>query len=621
MLTPINGRLDSPAITAHRLAIVSGDDAEGVAARDAAALLMRPRATPLSPVELIKNTQVLATLADPDQRLAAMLEAANVGVSAEVADAKTPEIDIDDLFGGSPEVARMARWVAGEVVCGPDLPVLTMLAIFSAAIAVKAVGRCGGWVNPPNLFLAAEVASGENKSRVRKLCSAKMLTQYSGVRDWHAILEGAVGGRFEEASVEKKIKEDELKKLKRAGVVDVVRTRELGVEIFKLGKALKAKPAPSPGWLQVGKITSAQYMREMEIGGFVACFPDEGKETLWTFVGENGKGDIAPLLCGFTGEQYANATIGAEQRGDLHRFADYRATVWLPLQPSVLTPTTPEDNRMLSMLAGRGFLARFLISRPRAVTSAEAPVRSAAHAAAFAGVDVEGEVEGPYKKLLEALLSGQGDTAQEGDGIPERRAEEVEVDRPHPLAPARPWGFTYTPAAEAALLAYQVRTRNSAKKGGAYEDDMVSEFVSRLADHAHRLATLLAIMRHGRITGGGRVEQEDVDRAIRFLDGYALPHTLAVYSRAKMTPLEADAAAVLRVLGNHGGSMVRKDLQNALSGGGWGVGPGGKQGRLDDALEELQARGLLIVSKNYRSGTSPLISRVWGPAPAAQKAA
>lgn len=594
--SPAPSRTQNPARDAARLALETGTADPMLAAFAAACRTMRHRGATPEEIALLLGTATKVT--DVNAHLGARDYAWKVGDPGEAppeSPPTVPEIDVDDLFGGSPQVARMARWVAGEVVCGPDLPVMTILAIFSAAVAVKAIGHCGTWKNPPNLFLAAEVASGENKSRVRKACQGGMLTKHANgaVANWHTRLAAKSGGRVEELVVERKIREDELRKLKRAAVVDVVRTRELGAEIHRLNNEIKVKPVPVPGWLQVGKITSAQYMREMEIGGFVACFPDEGKETLWTFVGENGKGDIAPLLCGFTGEQYANSTVGAEQRGDLHRFPDYRATVWLPLQLGVLTPTTPEDARMLATLADRGFLARFLISRPRAVTSAEAPVRRAQHAAAFAGVATDTEIEGPYKTLLGALLFAPGEIAEDGDGIPERRAEEVEADEPHPLTPARPWKFTYTPTAEATLLAYQTRTRDSAKKGGAYDGSMVAEFVSRLADHAHRLATLLAIMRRGGIVGGGFVETQDVERAIRFLDGYALPHTLAVYARATFAPVVDDAETVLRIVRSHG-ELTKRELHAALplNGRAWDKLKGGdRQTRLDVALESLERGG------------------------------
>ena len=514
-----------------------------------------------------------------------------------------PGIDVDDLFGGCPAVARFTRWVAGEVVCGPDLPVLQVLAAFSAAVAVKAVGHCGKWANPPNLFLAAEVASGENKSRVRKACDAGALIRHAAgaVADWHRILGDRIGADCESTRVDKEIKNAELKKLKQAKA-DTVTIKAASEDLARLVKAMQVKPAPTPGWLQLGKVTPAQYIRDMELGGFVAAFPDEGKETLWTFVGENGKGDLAPLLCGFTGEDYMSSNIGAEQRGDQRRFTKYRATVWLPLQLGVLTPTTPEDARMLAMLADRGFLARFLIARPRAVTCAEAPEVRAAHATAFDGVDVETEVEAPYKALLAALLSANGQTAEDGDGIAERRAEEVEVGLPHPLVPARPWRFDYTPLAEAALIAYQTRTRDSAKEGGAHDGVMVSAFVSRLADHAHRLATLLAILRKGGIEGGGEVTAEDVGRATRFLDRYALPHTLAVYARATFAPIVDDAETVLRHV-RAVGEITKSVLLSKLPLGGreWDKTKGSDRlTRLDVALESLEARGrvmLLAVKK------------------------
>lgn len=306
-----------------------------------------------------------------------------------------PEIDVADLFGGSPICAEMAKWCAGDVVCGPDLPVLTMLALFSAAVACKAIGDCGGWTNPPSLFLAVEVASGENKTRVRKLCGGRMLTAHAmgAVADWHDILNAAHGQRMIAARFDKKTKEAQIVKYKN----DPVAVAEFTAELYAIETELKRKSITTPGWLQEGKITPAQYIREMQLGGFIAAMPDEGKETLWEFVGGEGKksGDLAPLLCAFSGEPCTNATIAGEQRGDLRRFHDFRATMWLPLQPGVLTPTTPEDGRMLANLGERGLLARLLIARPRPVRSEEAPSVREAHAREFGHPDVVETIAAP----------------------------------------------------------------------------------------------------------------------------------------------------------------------------------------------------------------------------------
>lgn len=599
-----SSRTENTARDAARAAIEDRSADPSVLALAAACRTLRHRG--VTPEEVATLLAVSGKVADPNVHLAVRDFAYQVGDPApepEVVADVMPSIDLDDLFGGSPALVNMVRWVAGEVVCGPDLPALTILALASAACAVKVVGACGTWTNPPKLYLAAEVASGENKSRVRKACHVKMLQARARgpVTLWHADLGERLGGGAEGRALDLKIRLSDLERLKRSKG-DPTLISDLEVEVFKLRRDLKAKTPPVPGWLQIGKVTPAQYMRDMEIGGFVACFPDEGKETLWAFVGESGKGDIAPLLCGFTGEAWGNSTIAAEQRGDLRRFADYHATVWLPLQLGVLTPTTPEDARMLATLADRGFLARFLIARPRAVTSAEAPLRRAEHVERWAGVDARTQVDGPYKTLLAALLNGEGQTAEDMDGIPERRAEEVLVGMPHPLVPARPWVFTYDDEAEAALLDYQTKTRDSAKAGGEHDEAMRAAFVGRLADHAHRLATLLAVLRSGGFEGGGTVTLADVQRAIRFLDGYALPHTLAVYERATFAPIVDDAETVLRHV-RAVGEITKSALLSRLPLGGreWDKARGSDRlTRLEVALESLEARGrvtLLAVRK------------------------
>lgn len=575
----------APAEVADLAATCRALRLQGVGHEEVAALLATAgKVTDLSTILGVRDH--VWRVGDPDP-----LPAAPVAVM--------PEIDVDDLFGGSPVAAVMARWVSGEVVCGPDLPVLTILALFSAACAVKVVGCAGGWHNPPSLFLGVEVQSGENKTRVRKECGGRMLSAHGKVvGEWHDVLRSTLGGGREDARIEKKIKEAALAKL-IAGGGDPIARADLGVEIAKLDEELKKKPVSTPGWLQEGKITPEQFVRDMQLGGFVAVYPDEGKETLWKFVGGDGKqaGDLAPLLCAFSGEPCNNATIASEQRGDLRRFSDFRAAMFLPLQLGVLTPTTPEDGKMLANLGERGLLARLLIARPRPVRSDEAPGVRARHAAEFGNADVVATILGSYRALLAAVLHANGQASEAGDGIPERQAEEAAVGAPHPLVPANPWLFVYTPEAVATLLAYQTATRDSAKAGGPNSAPMLAEFVSRLADHAHRLATLLAVMRAGGIEGGGTVEVQDVERAIRFLDGYALPHTRGVYERATFAPIADDAETVLRIVRN-AGEITKREILARLphSGRQWEKAKASdRQTRLEVALETLDSRGVVVL--------------------------
>lgn len=593
--------LTSPAVDELRAKLRDGTAPPAALAWLNAARIVRQQGLTIDQLVVVLHASKGLT---PTETLAGVAEASKVGVPAnsDASERYVPQIDADDLFGEIPAVRDMMRHVAGEVVCAPDLPILTALALFSAAIAVKAIGDCAGWKHPPNLYVAAEVASGENKTRVRNMLGGNELVTRNkrGVAEWYEGLADARGGKAEALKYQREAKVARLRTLAKSDG-DHELQAEIGKEIAVINRQLADLAAVrAPRSTVTGAITPEQFIREQGLGGFVCIVADEGREPLFKFAGDGGpsSGNLGPFLAAFSGQAHENATIAAEQRGDVALFDKMHASMWFPLQPGILSPTTPDESRMLANLGQRGALARLLIARPRPVLAAEAPAIREAHAKR--GPSEGAMITADYDRLFKAIVHGEGDTAQDGDGIPERRAEEATIGRPHPLVPARPWRFTFDPDAAAALLAYQRRTIDAARVDGPCAGPMIAEFSARLADHAHRLATLLAIMRKGGIEGGGRVTASDVGRVIRFLDGYALPHARDVYSRARATPLEGDAARVLDVVAKRG-QLTQRELQLAL-GAGWGKAKGtDRQSRLVDALDVLEADGRIHRTKGSRA--------------------
>lgn len=525
-------------------------------------------------------------------------------------------IDLDDLFGGSPQVADVCRLASTVAMCSPDLPALACVALMSAAIAQKAVGAAHDprgnhwWTNPPCEFVVVEVPSGGGKTLVRNLLQGAHLTRRGdAVRVWHEELAAAEGGKRERLDARKQIATRELARLTQAGN-DPERAAEIGKEIAGLKEEL-AKPAPrSPDWLQWGTISPEHYVRQARLGGYMALFPDEGKDALSKFLGDaSGRADaLGPLLSAFSGEAYTHQTISGEVRGDAARFERFRCTMFLPIQPGVLSPATAADGQMLSRLASRGLLGRLLIARPRISTAQERPSLRAQSAGDPKEVE---RVKKAWTALLDSVLHADGQESGDLPGDPKRAAEEALVGRPHPLVPARPWVFTYEPAAADALFAFQARTQDSAAPGGQYERPGIAEFVSRLGDHAHRLATLLAIMRTGGIAGGGVVTADDVGRATRFLEAYALPHAEGVHNRAIFDPIDDDAAVVLAKL-RQVGEITMRDLARRLgnSGRGWGKQrPQDKETRLATAVSALVSQGRVVVEQ---AGRGSVLVRVVG---------
>lgn len=534
------------------------------------------------------------------------------GVSAAVGPAGK-EIDIDDLFGGAPAVAEACRLAAAIGMVSTDLPALVVLSLFSAACARKVIGRMQDahegrfWTGPPSLYVCAEVASGEGKSLVRDLLAGASLDRRAAeVKTWHAELAEADGSLREWAEQRKGALCRTLQKLAMAN--DPTAREDaapLTREVAKLREDL-ARPAPrEPSWLQWGKVTPENFIRQAQAGGFMALFPDEGKSALAAFLGEaGGKEYIDPLLSGFSGAAFTHETISGEQRGDRSKFNRFRVVMFLPIQPGVLSPATQQDGAMLSRLASRGLLARLLIARPRRATSAERPALRKRSREVGADAETVSRVQVGFENRLAAVLhaDGQVGPGAPGEADPTRAAEEALVGRPHPLTPARPWVFDFDEEARAALIEYQDTTTDSAAPGGPQDRPGIAELVRRLADHAHRLATLLAVMRTGGIVGGGTVTLADVQRAIRFLDGYVVPHAEGVYQRAIFDPIGDDGEVVLAMMRKRGECSLRELQRRLPSGGrGWGKVKGGdRQTRLEVAVEALVSHGHLIVEATGR---------------------
>mgnify|MGYP006895935815 FL=1 len=105
------------------------------------------------------------------------------------------------------------------------------------------------------------------------------------------------------------------------------------------------------------------------------------------------------------------------------------------------------------------------------------------------------------------------------------------------------------------------------------------------------------MIRRGGIQGGGTVERDDVARAIRFLDGYVLPHAEGVHRRAVFDPIGDDAELLLGLIRRRG-ELTLRELKRALphDGRGWGKAKGGdKSTRLEVTVEALAADGQVIL--------------------------
>lgn len=518
--------------------------------------------------------------------------------------ARGPSVDLGDLFADAPAAAEISRFAATVAATSPDLPALAVLVLASTACAAKVVGACPDrvagrvWRQPPSLYVCAEVASGEGKTLVRDVLGGSHLSRREdAVAEWHAILEESEQGRREWGAERRKVLALELAKAAKAG--DEAAGREIGLELARFKLEADRPPAMAPTWLQWGTVTPENFVRHAQAGGFIALFPDEGRATLSRFIGEGGgKEYIEPLLTAFSRGTFSHSTIEGEKRKDRAKFRGAGATLFLPIQPGVLSPATPEAGALLTRLAQRGFFARMITGRPPRATAAELPALIDAGEAALADAAEVARVQRAWDDLLGGALHAEGPELGDGEGTDDERA----VGRPHPLTPSVPWEFAFEPAAARALLDYQRRTRIAAAPGGEWDVHGMSEFVKRLADHAHRLATLLAILRAGGIEGGGQVLAADVERAIRFLDGYALPHAEGVHRRAIFDPIGDDAEVVLGIVRKLG-EATQREIRRRLPGGGRGwqkARAGDRVDRLGAAVEALAVQGRILSEPGSR---------------------
>lgn len=487
--------------------------------------------------------------------------------------ALVPELDVDDLFGGSPIVARRVREVAAAALVTPCMPAVAALAMLSVAMAARVRGVVlnidgSAWRMFPNQFFGVEAVSGGKKTMVRRMMGGAMLTAYAkDLRDrWLS--------KMTIDEHERTIAAGKLKKLRDAEIAGKPVDQS---QYNALRERLAVKQICVPEIMLSGG-TPEQYVRRLKQSGYSALVPDEGKQALEKFIGgHDGAGEkCSALLSAHTVEFFANDTITGDQRGDSTLpFSVICGGAYLPMQPSVLTPATSHEAQLLAAIQTRGLLARMLVARPRQLA---VPERKALREVVARG-EIGRDAECDYNDLMHSLLYD----GEHGD---------------HPLAPSQPRYMHFTPEANAAFLAFQAEAEDSAAPGGIYHTTPGSEFVRRQADHVARLAVELAVLRDGQIRDGN-VELEDVERAVRAMKNYFLPHALAVAVRTVHDPIGDDADHVWQIIAADG-KITQRELARRL-GRGWAKAKAGdKQSRLDAAIEELSDRGRVVVDDGPR---------------------
>lgn len=493
-----------------------------------------------------------------------------VGVPCDADDlgALLPELDVDDLFADVPVVAARVREVATLALCVPDMPALAALAFTSAACAARVYGlaknRDGSdWRVWPHLFVAPAVPSGCKKTLVRDLVGGTAMEGYA--KD--------LCGRWAERAEADKDDRDVATRRRAVLTTTTANGKALAdpSEPARLRARLSQPRVVIPNPVFAGG-SPEQCVRRVQDSGFLFLAPDEGWACLRSFfAGRDGHENVDPLLCMFSHSTYSNETITGEGRGDKPLFSSLAGAAYLALQPNVLTASTPDDASLLRKVQDRGLFARMLVALPRQLNVRERQaVRESTGIAEYAG---------RFDTFVRKLL-----WREHGD---------------HPLRPTAPRKLVFSSEANAALLRFQADAEDSAAPGGRYENTIGAEWIRRQGDHAARIAVVLAVLRMGDIDDG-QVELGDVERAIRLVSGYFLPHALAVAARTVLDPIGDDADTVLEKL-RKVGQCTQRDLQQKL-GKGWGKQPraGGedKSSRVGRAVAELAERGRIVITKD-----------------------
>lgn len=484
------------------------------------------------------------------------------------AGATSPELDVDDLFGARPMIAQRVREVAAATLVTPCMPAIAALAMFSIACAARVRGvirnRDGSlWRMYPNQYFGVEAVSGGKKSMIRKLMGGNLLNEYA------ADLRARWAAHEAIDKHERGVAEARLSRLRAAEVAGKPTDPPTVAALHaRLNQSLVCVPE-----IMLSGGTPEAYVRRLRTSGYCALVPDEGKQALDKFIGghDGGGEKCSPLLSAHTVEFYVNDTLSGEARGDGKLpFSVICGGAYLPMQPAVLTPATAHEAQLLAAIQARGLLARMLVARPRLLTVAE---RQLLRNRVDAG-EIGCEAMGAYDDLLRSILWSEHDD--------------------HPLAPSNPYVRTFSASANAAFLAFQAEAEDSAAPGGKYYDISGSEFVRRQADHVARLAVELSVIREGKIRDG-TVELDDVERAIRAMKRYFLPHALSVAGRTVFDPISDDSDQIWQVVAA-AGTIKHRELARKMGRGWTKSRANDRQSRLETAIEELELHGRVVVS-------------------------
>lgn len=496
----------------------------------------------------------------------AILHAVHVRPAGETGDAHLPELDYADLFGASPVVVDQIRSVAEQSSSNSDLMALGALAAGSFALARKLsiTFPTTAWSTYTNLWVVPEAQSGRGKGPMLKQMGASTIKRWQSVLvDRYADIIRADSRRREVLKEERNEHEQASKKARKAGLL--AEHERLEKRIVEFDGQL-ATPERTEPYFVLNDATPQAFVEACHGTGFVGMFHGEGEVVLRHFTGKSDTDALGALLASWSVEDHDRRRIGNKDQKGQKRPADTltMSACILPMQPGTLNPSTPDAQETLAEMVRRGVFGRMIVARPRIVPLPEEYVECEI------GCDVG------LRAAYDALLIRMCESA-------------CDLDPLRPLAPSTPAKAAFDADAADAALRLQHAYKVKANPGGPLSDPHLAQIAQKFGEQVMRVAAVVAAFRVGSFGADGfRVTMDDWQRAVRFCEGYVLPHAVACAARCKGSAIDADADEMLAYLCSKGPTDKRSLRAHFRS---WGLANGNdRRERFDAALVTLVSR-------------------------------
>lgn len=390
--------------------------------------------------------------------------------------------------------APLRRWadaVAVSLACPPDLPAVLALGAASACVAARyAVRAKADWLEPVNLYLLLGLPSGERKS-------AAFTPAVRVLREWERERHKAGLAALEESKSKRRELERRLKKAEREAA-DGGSDEARAAAVRELAAHRLAEP---PRLVTEDFTPEALGVAMSKHAGRMALFSDEAAP-LEVLAGRytDGKPVVELFNKAWTGSPYFCDRVGREPL----RVEAPTLTTVLAVQPSCVEALADSD-----AFKSKGVIARFLFALP---------VSDVGHRR-HDGAPVPVAVQASYDDALRALLA-----------LPEDRTEEGDTFTPREV--------TLSHHAREAVLAFQQRLepRLDPMRGDLAG---MADWANKAHGQAVRVAAVLHLLdatAQGLDPRGLAVSLETMERALRIVEGYFLPHAMAAHDIMATSP-------------------------------------------------------------------------------------